>query len=161
MIEVPAAVTLASLLTQQADFFSIGTNDLIQYTLAIDRVNKQVADMYQPLHPAVMRMVREVVQAGREAGISVAMCGEMAGEPLYIPVLLGLGVAELSMNAMAIPVVKRVIRLTSLTEAREMAHQALARATVEEVNDFVTREMDRRFPEIFHFAHSLANNLAP
>jgi len=158
MIEVPAAVTLAGLLAQQADFFSIGTNDLIQYALAIDRVNKQVADMYQPLHPAVMRMVQQVVQAGRDAGISVAMCGEMAGEPLYIPVLLGLGVEELSMNALAIPLVKRVIRLMSLTEAQEMAHQALARSTVEEVNEFVTREMDRRFPEIFRFAHSLANH---
>jgi phosphotransferase system enzyme I (PtsI) len=161
MIEVPAAVTLASQLSQQADFFSIGTNDLIQYALAIDRVNKQVADMYQPLHPAVIRMVQQVVQAGKGAGISVAICGEMAGEALYIPVLLGLGVEELSMNPMAIPLVKRVIRLTPLAEAREMASQALARATVEEVNDFVTREMDRRFPEIFRFAHSLANNLKP
>lgn len=159
MIEVPAAVTLASILAQQADFFSIGTNDLIQYALAIDRVNKQVSDMYQPLHPAVMRMIRDVVQAGRAARIPVAMCGEMAGEPLYIPVLLGLGVEELSMNPMAIPVVKRVIRMTSLKEARDLARQAFRKATVEEVNDFVTREMDRRFPEIFRFGHSLANNL--
>jgi len=158
MIEVPAAVTLAGLLAQQADFFSIGTNDLIQYALAIDRVNKQVADMYQPLHPAVMRMVQQVVEAGREAGISVAMCGEMAGEPLYIPVLLGLGVEELSMNALAIPLVKRLIRLISLGEAQEMAQQALARTTVEEVNEFVNREMDSRFAEIFRFAHSLANH---
>lgn len=156
MIEVPAAVTLAHLLTQQADFFSIGTNDLIQYALAIDRVNKQVADMYQPLHPAVLRMIREVVQAGRAARISVAMCGEMAGDPLYIPVLLGLGVEELSMNAMAIPVAKRVIRMTSREEAREIARQALRKGTVEEVNDYVTREMDHRFPEIFRFGRTLA-----
>jgi phosphotransferase system enzyme I (PtsI) len=158
MIEVPAAVTLAHLLTQQADFFSIGTNDLIQYALAIDRVNKQVADMYQPLHPAVLRMIREVVQAGRAAKISVAMCGEMAGDPLYIPVLLGLGVNELSMNAMAIPVVKRVIRMTYLEEAREIARQALRLGTVEEVNDFVTGEMNRRFPDIFRFGRTLATN---
>ncbi len=158
MIEVPAAVTLAHLLTQQADFFSIGTNDLIQYALAIDRVNKQVADMYQPLHPAVLRMIREVVQAGRAAKIPVAMCGEMAGDPLYIPVLLGLGVNELSMNAMAIPVVKRVIRMTSLEEAREVARQALRRGTVEEVNDYVIGEMDRRFPDIFRFGRTLATN---
>jgi phosphotransferase system enzyme I (PtsI) len=159
MIEVPAAVTLAHLLTQQADFFSIGTNDLIQYALAIDRVNKQVADMYQPLHPAVLRMIREVVQAGRAAKIPVAMCGEMAGDPLYIPVLLGLGVNELSMNAMAVPVVKRVIRLLSLEEAREVARQALRRGTVEEVNDYVSGEMGRRFPDIFRFGRTLATNL--
>jgi phosphotransferase system enzyme I (PtsI) len=155
MIEVPAAVTLASILAQQADFFSIGTNDLIQYALAIDRVNKQVSDMYQPLHPAVMRMIREVVQAGKAARISVAMCGEMAGEPLYIPVLLGLGVEEFSMSAMAIPVVKKVIRMTSLKEAREIARQVFRKPTVEEVNDLVTKEMDRRFPEIFRFGHTM------
>jgi phosphotransferase system enzyme I (PtsI) len=161
MIEVPAAVTLADLLTQEADFFSIGTNDLIQYTLAIDRSNKSVADMYEPLHPAVMRMVREVVQAGRKAGIRVAMCGEMAGDPLYIPVLLGLGVEELSMNPNSIPVVKRVIRMTSLGEARKIARRALALATVEEVNEYVSNEMDHRFPDIFRFGRPLATNRLP
>jgi phosphotransferase system enzyme I (PtsI) len=160
MIEVPAAVTLADLLTEYADFFSIGTNDLIQYALAIDRVNQKVADMYQPLHPAVLRMVRDVVEVGRQAGISVAMCGEMAGDPLYIPVLLGLGVEELSMNTMAIPVAKRVIRLTSLAEAEEIARKALQLHTVEEVNDYVIQEMDRRFPDIFRFGRPLANKLA-
>jgi phosphotransferase system enzyme I (PtsI) len=152
-------VTLADLLTQYADFFSIGTNDLIQYALAIDRVNQQVADMYQPLHPAVLRMVREVVQAGRQAGIPVAMCGEMAGDPLYIPVLLGLGVEEFSMNTMAIPVAKRVIRMTKLSEAKEIARKALQLHTVEEVNHYVIREMDRRFPDIFRFGRPLANKL--
>jgi phosphotransferase system enzyme I (PtsI) len=160
MIEVPAAVTLADLLTRYADFFSIGTNDLIQYALAIDRVNQQVADMYQPLHPAVMRMVRDVVQVGHQAGIPVAMCGEMAGDPLYIPVLLGLGVEEFSMNAMAIPVVKRVIRMTSQKEARETAGRALQLHTVEEVNAYVTMEMDRLFPDIFRFGRPLATKLA-
>jgi phosphotransferase system enzyme I (PtsI) len=160
MIEVPAAVTLADLLTEYADFFSIGTNDLIQYALAIDRVNQKVADMYQPLHPAVLRMVRDVVEVGRQAGTSVAMCGEMAGDPLYIPVLLGLGVEELSMNTMAIPVAKRVIRLTSLAEAREIARKALQLHTVEEINDYVIGEMDRRFPDIFQFGRPLANKLA-
>jgi phosphotransferase system enzyme I (PtsI) len=161
MIEVPAAVTLADLLTQEADFFSIGTNDLIQYTLAIDRSNKSVADMYEPLHPAVMRMVREVVRVGRKAGIRVAMCGEMAGDPLYIPVLLGLGVEELSMNPNSIPVVKRVIRMTSLGEAQKIARRALALATVEEVNEYVSNEMDHRFPDIFRFGRPLATNRLP
>ncbi|MEW6659405.1 MAG: phosphoenolpyruvate--protein phosphotransferase [Thermodesulfobacteriota bacterium] len=161
MIEVPAAVTLAHLLTQQADFFSIGTNDLIQYALAIDRGNKQVADMYQPLHPAVMRMIREVVHAARVARIPVAMCGEMAGDPLYIPVLLGLGVAELSMNAMAIPMAKYIIRMITIDEARKIARHALRLVTVEEVNDYVAQEMNRRFPEIFRFVHALGANLEP
>lgn len=159
MIEVPAAVTLAHLLNRQADFFSIGTNDLIQYALAIDRGNKQVADMYQPLHPAVLLMIRQVVQAARAAGIAISMCGEMAGDPLYIPILLGLGVDELSMNARAIPMVKRIIRMTTLAEAREMTQKALALATVEEINGFVTQEMKQRFPEIFRFGGNLTGNL--
>jgi phosphotransferase system enzyme I (PtsI) len=158
MIEVPAAVTLADLLAKEANFFSIGTNDLIQYALAIDRSNKSVADMYEPLHPAVMRMVREVVQISRKAGIRVAMCGEMAGDPLYIPVLLGLGVEELSMTPTSIPVVKRVIRMTSLSEAKKIARKALALATVEEVNEYVSDEMDHRFPDIFRFGRPLAVN---
>ena len=156
MIEVPAAVTLADLLARQADFFSIGTNDLIQYALAIDRVNKQVSDLYQPLHPAVLRMIKGVVQAGQAAGIPVAMCGEMAGEPLYIPLLLGLGVAELSMNALAIPVAKAVIRRIKMTEAREYAEKALSLETVEEISDYVEHIMRRRFPEIFRFGRQLA-----
>jgi phosphotransferase system enzyme I (PtsI) len=158
MIEVPAAVTLATLLAKEADFFSIGTNDLIQYTLAIDRGNKQVASLYQPLHPAVMRMILQVVEAGRAAGIPVAVCGEMAGDPLYLPILLGLGVDELSMNHMSIPMVKKVIRLISYEEAKDMARQALDMATVEEINEFAAQEMNRRFPEIFRFGTALAGS---
>jgi phosphotransferase system enzyme I (PtsI) len=161
MIEVPAAVTLAHLLAQYADFFSIGTNDLIQYALAIDRVNKQVADMYQPLHPAVMRMIREVVHAGRVARIQVAMCGEMAGDPLYIPVLLGLGIAELSMNAVAIPIAKHIIRMLTIEQARKIARHALRLTTVEEINEYVAQELNRRFPEIFRFGRTMAANLEP
>ncbi|HZE21787.1 MAG TPA: phosphoenolpyruvate--protein phosphotransferase, partial [Desulfobaccales bacterium] len=158
MIEVPAAVTLADLLTLEADFFSIGTNDLIQYALAIDRSNKSVADMYEPLHPAVLRMVRDVIKVAGQAGIRVAMCGEMAGDPLYIPVLLGLGVEELSMNPTSIPVVKRIIRMTSLGEARKIARRALTLFTVEEVNEYISEEMDHRFPDIFRFGRPLASN---
>ena len=159
MIEVPAAVTLAHILALHADFFSIGTNDLIQYALAIDRVNKQVADMYQPLHPAVIRMIREVVHAARVAQIPVAMCGEMAGDPLYIPLLLGLGVRELSMNAVAIPMAKHIIRMITFEEARKIARHALRLVTVEEVNDYVAQVMNRRFPEVFRFVHNPTANL--
>jgi phosphotransferase system enzyme I (PtsI) len=156
MIEVPAAVTLCRVLTREADFFSIGTNDLIQYALAIDRGNKMVAPMYQPLHPAVMHMVHQVVAAGREAGIPVAMCGEMAGDPLNIPILLGLGVDELSMNAMAIPVAKSILRQFNLEEARQMAETVLCMVTVDEINTFATQIMSKRFPEIFRFGSALA-----
>ena len=156
MIEVPAAVTLATLLAKEADFFSIGTNDLIQYTLAIDRGNKQVAGLYQPLHPAVLRMIQQVVEAGRSGGISVAVCGEMAGDPLYLAILLGLGVDELSMNHMAIPMVKKVIRLINYMDAKQMASQAMDMVTVEEINEFAAQEMNRRFPEIFRFGSALA-----
>ena len=158
MIEVPAAVTLAGLLAKEADFFSIGTNDLIQYALAIDRGNKQVASLYEPLHPAVLRMILQVVEAGRSAGIPVAVCGEMAGDPLYIPILLGLGVDELSMNHMSIPMVKKVIRLISYEEAKDMARQAIDMATVEEINEFAAQEVNRRFPEIFRFGSALASS---
>ena len=147
---------LASLLAQEADFFSIGTNDLIQYALAIDRGNKQVAGLYQPLHPAVLRMILQVAEAARSAGIPVAVCGEMAGDPLYLPILLGLGVDELSMNHMSIPMVKKVIRLIEYKDAQEMARQALDMVTVDEINDFAVQEMSSRFPEIFRFGSALA-----
>jgi len=156
MIEVPAAVTLVSLLAREADFFSIGTNDLIQYALAIDRGNKQVSGLYQPLHPAVIRMILQVVEAGRASKIPVAVCGEMAGDPLYLAILLGLGVDELSMNHMSIPMVKRVIRLINYKEAQQMARQVLDMVTVDEINNFAVQEMSRQFPEIFRFGSALA-----
>jgi phosphotransferase system enzyme I (PtsI) len=112
--------------------------------------------MYQPLHPAVLRMVKQVVDVSREAGIPVAMCGEMAGDPLYLPILLGLGIEELSMNALAIPVVKHVIRSFTVKDAREMAAHALELVTVEEINEFSAQEMKRRFPELFRFGSALA-----
>ena len=157
MIEVPSAVMLADLLAKDADFFSIGTNDLIQYALAIDRGNKYVANMYQPLHPAVLRMIQQVVDAGHAAGITVAVCGEMAGDPLYTPILLGLGVDELSMNALAIPVIKRIVRHASMEEAREFARHALQYSTDDEVNAYVTGIMAKRFPEVFMFGRELAS----
>ena len=149
MIEIPSAVAMADLLAREVDFFSIGTNDLIQYTLAIDRVNEHVAHMYQPLHPAILRLIHQTVEAGHRAGIPVAMCGEMAGEPLYIPILLGLGLDELSMNPVTIPRVKQIIRLISYEESRRLVKEVLTLTTTGQVNRYVRHEMAKRFPDLF------------
>jgi phosphotransferase system enzyme I (PtsI) len=129
MIEVPSAVILADLLADKADFFSIGTNDLIQYALAIDRLNPQVAHLYQPLDPAVIRLVKQVADVAKDKGIEVFMCGEMAAAAHHIPLLLGLGLDELSMNPQSIPEIKRVIRALSLRDAQDFVQQALKKKT--------------------------------
>ncbi len=149
MIEIPSAVAIADSLAREVDFFSIGTNDLIQYTLAIDRVNEHVAHMYQPLHPAILRLIQQTVEAGHRAGIPVAMCGEMAGEPLYIPILLGLGLDELSMNPMSIPRVKRIIRMASHKKAKKFLTKVFALNTTEEINTYVKQEMFQLFSDSF------------
>jgi phosphotransferase system enzyme I (PtsI) len=149
MIEIPSAVAIADSLAREVDFFSIGTNDLIQYTLAIDRVNEHVAHMYQPLHPAILRLLQQTVEAGHRAGIPVAMCGEMAGEPLYIPILLGLGLDELSMNPMSIPRVKRIIRMASHKKAKKFLHKVMTLNTTEEINAYVKQEMFQLFSDSF------------
>ncbi len=125
MIEVPSAALIADVLAREVDFFSIGTNDLIQYSLAIDRVNDAVSHLYEPLHPSVLRMIKMVVDAAHNAGIEVGMCGEMAGEPLYVPLLLGMGLDELSMNAMAIPKNKRLIRQSNQEDCAAFAAELL------------------------------------
>ena len=129
MMEVPSAVVLADLLADKADFFSIGTNDLIQYALAIDRGNRNVAHLYQPLDPAVLRLVKKVADVSREKGIEVFMCGEMAATARHIPLLLGMGMDELSMNPQSIPRAKRVIRSLSVSDARSFVNEALKKKT--------------------------------
>ena len=120
MIEVPAAALTARLLADEVDFFSIGTNDLAQYTLAVDRGNPHVAHMYAPLHPALLVLIDSVVRAGRDGQISVSMCGEMAGDPVCLPILLGLGLTRYSMNATSVPLIKTMIRSLSVSDCREM-----------------------------------------
>jgi phosphotransferase system enzyme I (PtsI) len=129
MIEVPSAVILADLLAEKADFFSIGTNDLIQYALAIDRGNRHVANLYQPLDPAIIRMIKRVADVSRDKGIEVFMCGEMAATPHHIPLLLGLGFDELSMNPQSIPHIKRVIRSLTVSDARTFVQATLKKKT--------------------------------
>ena len=148
MIEIPAAVTMAEILAQHVDFFSIGTNDLIQYALAIDRVNEQVAYMYQPFHPALIRMIRQVVNAARDAGISVSVCGEMAGDPFCVCILLSLGINELSMNARAIPIIKKIIRTISIEEVRADFKNIMRLSTAKEVQAHVSNRMKSLVPEL-------------
>jgi phosphotransferase system enzyme I (PtsI) len=129
MIEVPSAVIVAELLAEKANFFSIGTNDLIQYTLAIDRGNRNVADLYQPLDPAIIRMIKQVADVSKDKGIGLFMCGEMAATPHHIPLLLGMGLDELSMNPQSIPQSKRVIRSLDVGDARSFVREALKKKT--------------------------------
>lgn len=136
MIEVPSAAMTADLLATEADFFSIGTNDLIQYSLAVDRANEKVAYLYEPTHPAVLRLIKNIIEAAHNAGISVGMCGEMAGEPAFVLLLLGLGLDEFSMSPLDIPEVKYIIRAITLKQAQDMAASALKLSTGKEVEEF-------------------------
>ncbi|MFU8855537.1 MAG: phosphoenolpyruvate--protein phosphotransferase [Deferrisomatales bacterium] len=148
MIEVPSAAVTADLLAPHVDFFSIGTNDLIQYSLAIDRVNEHVAYLYEPLHPAVLRLIGGVAAAGHAHGIPVAVCGEMAGDELHTLVLLGLGVDELSMHALSIPRIKRLIHHAALSEARELVKRILRLGTAQEVHQEVEKYMREFHPAV-------------
>jgi phosphotransferase system enzyme I (PtsI) len=148
MVELPSAVAMADRLARDVDFFSIGTNDLIQYSLGIDRQNRDVGYLYRPMHLAVLRMLRATVEAGHDAGISVAMCGEMAGDPFNTLVLLGLGVDELSMAAVALPTVRRVVRAARTDDGRQLLARALELSSAEEIEALVHGEMDRRFGDI-------------
>jgi len=145
MIEVPSAAQIADRLAREVDFLSIGTNDLIQYAMAIDRQNREVAYLYRPLHLAILRLLRFVIDSATDAGIPVTVCGEMAGDPRNTLVLLGLGVDELSMAPASIPLVRRVIRATTTAEARELLERAVSLDTAEEIEAFVHREMEARF----------------
>lgn len=145
MIEVPSAVTIADILAKEVDFFSIGTNDLIQYSLAIDRVNESVTHLYQPLHPAILRLIKEVVKAAHEAGIRVNMCGEMAGEPLYVPILLGLGLDELSMNVLSLFRVKKILRAFTLRECKDLIEAVLHLSTSDEIEELVRTSLRKKF----------------
>jgi phosphotransferase system enzyme I (PtsI) len=149
MIEIPSAVIIADLLAAEVDFFSVGTNDLIQYSLAIDRTNEHLASLYEPLHPAVLRSLKLVVDAAHAAGIDACICGEMAGEPEYLPILLGLGFDELSMNAVSIPRVKKILRRCTMKDAKEVAGRVLTYATATEADAYLKEEISARFSNSF------------
>jgi phosphotransferase system enzyme I (PtsI) len=141
MVEVPSSAIMAHELAREADFLSIGTNDLIQYSLAVDRSNERVAYLYRPTSPAVLRMISGVLAAGEAESKPVTMCGEMAADPLMVPVLVGLGLRRFSMNPQAVPVVRALIRQLSLREAAHMARQALRMVTAREVEEFLLERL--------------------
>ena len=146
MVEVPSAAIIADLLAKEVDFFSIGTNDLIQYALAIDRVNEQVSYLYEPLHPSILRLLKNIIDSAHKNGITVALCGEMAGENIYLPVLLGLGVDEMSMNPVAILEVKRILRSISYKKCKHITNRLLSYSTVDEIKTFLKKETKKIFP---------------
>jgi phosphotransferase system enzyme I (PtsI) len=161
MIEVPSAVAVADLLAREVDFFSIGTNDLVQYALAIDRVNENVAHLYEPLHPAILRLIKQAADSGRQAGIPVSLCGEMAGEPLYIPILLGFELDSLSMNPLAVPRVKKIIRNANLAESKGYLNDVLQFATASQINQYLCKLAWRRFREDFELFEEQMGRFPP
>lgn len=155
MVELPSAVMVSEFLAQEVDFFSIGTNDLIQYSLGIDRTNRYVSYLYQPLHPAVVRMIKHAVDAAHQAGIEVGLCGEMASDPFCVPILLGMGMDSLSMNPQAVPGIKRIIRQTRMDECTDLLKLVLESRTVSRTNRLVRDVIFQRFPEELMFYTSL------
>ena len=155
MIEVPSAVFLADVLAKEVDFFSIGTNDLIQYSLAIDRGNEYVAHLYEPLHPGVLRMVYLIIEAAHEAGIEAAVCGEMAGEPMYLPVLIGMGLDELSMNALDIPKIKRMIRMSNQEQCSALVRDLIECSTAQKIREHLLDFLISSFPGEFDLSQGL------
>ena len=136
MIEVPAAAVISPILAKYVDFFSIGTNDLCQYTLAVDRMNESIGSLYQPLHPGVLRLIKHVIDASHEQGKFTGMCGELASDPVATMILLGLGLDEFSMTASSIPLIKKILRSVSKAECEEVANKVLTMDTAEEITDY-------------------------
>jgi phosphotransferase system enzyme I (PtsI) len=144
MIETPSAAAVADLLAEECDFFSIGTNDLIQYLLAMDRGNSRVAYLYRPLHPAVLRSLRDIVAAAHGAGKPVGLCGEMASETRYAELMLGLGLDEVSLHGAALPKVKQVVRWTRYSEAQELVAELCAIGTAAEADAHLAHYLERK-----------------
>ncbi|MGB1275767.1 MAG: phosphoenolpyruvate--protein phosphotransferase, partial [Nannocystaceae bacterium] len=159
MIETPAAALTADILAQHVDFMSIGTNDLLQYTLAIDRDNDDVQYLYQPLHPAILRLIHNVAKAGQAHDVPVSLCGEMAADPRYTWVLAGLGIREMSMHPSAIPVIKDLIRGSKASDMDVLAQQVLSARSAAEAERIVYETMHAKFPE--HLEHGSGSGVLP
>jgi phosphotransferase system enzyme I (PtsI) len=143
MVEVPAAALAADSLAKEADFFSLGTNDLIQYTLAVDRVNDEVAELYDPLNPSILRLIDRTVQAARAAGRWVGLCGEMAGDPALAPILVGMELDELSVSPALVPQMKKTIRDLSFADCRAAVKDILSEPTVDSIRK-ILRQMKKQ-----------------
>jgi phosphotransferase system enzyme I (PtsI) len=148
MIEVPSAAIMAELLAREVNFFSIGTNDLIQYTLAADRTNENMANLYSPGDPAVLRLIDNIVKAAEKHQVEVNVCGEMSGEPIYTLLLLGMGLRQLSVTPHNIPEIKKIIRSVALEEAKQVAQEALCLETARDVNNYLREQTRRILPEV-------------
>ena len=149
MVEVPSAAILAAEFAKEVDFFSIGTNDLIQYTLAVDRSNQTVADLYSPVDPAILRLIQMVVQAGKQHNISVTVCGQMSSSPIYAPLLVGMGLRRLSVNPSSVPEIKEVIRHINVPQAEEIAQYVLANFDVaRDIETYLRGELKRICPDL-------------
>jgi phosphotransferase system enzyme I (PtsI) len=147
MMEVPSAALIADELAKAVSFFSIGTNDLIQYTLAVDRVNERVAHLYQPCHPGVLRLIRRIIEAAQSGSIPVSICGEMCSEPMHAVLLLGLGLRSFSVSPIAIPVLKKVFRQITMKQAAEIAATCLSFTTSAQCQDFLNRRLGEWLPQ--------------
>jgi len=145
MVEVPALVHVLPEVMPLVDFLSVGTNDLVQYLLAVDRDNQRVAGMYDPFHPGVLRVLRSIAQTANQSGKPVAICGEIAGDHLFTPLLLGFGFRDLSMAPVFLPRVKLMVRSFSLAECRSLAEQALAMDSAQAVRKFVQEQIQVRW----------------
>jgi phosphoenolpyruvate-protein phosphotransferase (PTS system enzyme I) len=141
MVETPAAAMLVDILAEASDFFSIGTNDLTQYTMAVDRGNAKVSGLYQPLHPSVLRLIKQTIEAGHSKGKWVGMCGELAGMKKAIPILLGFGLDEFSMNPRAIPEAKHLLSRLTDAKATEIANQVMSFGTAAEIENYMKQMM--------------------
>ncbi|MBN1526984.1 MAG: phosphoenolpyruvate--protein phosphotransferase, partial [Candidatus Omnitrophica bacterium] len=148
MIEVPSAALTSDILAKEADFFSIGTNDLIQYALAVDRVNEKIAYLYEPAHPGVLRLVKNIIENGHAAGIWVGMCGEMAGDINMTLILLGLGLDEFSTSPIMVSEIKRIIRSVTMEQAKVIAQEAITLSTGKEVEEFARKKLVEIVPEM-------------
>ena len=153
MVEIPSAAATADLLAQECDFLSIGTNDLIQYTTAVDRGNKNLSYLYQPYNPAVLRFVRDTIKKGHQHGAWVGMCGEMASDPLMTMVLIGLGLDEFSISPVSHLIIKAIVRHVEYSECENLTVKALALSTSEDVGDYLKSVYNKKFKHLQHFPH--------